>query len=270
MTWVIGIPTMFGYGVLISDVQATVSFPDGKEDFHDVVQKIYPVGEFAMSGFSGDIETGFMFTQALRDFMSSRSKGGWIPDQLAREWGKRAKELYSKLPEEKKRPFSMIIVAVDPIADNGSKGQPKSFVAKLKAPSFEYEASRVHSPLSIGSGNNKQVYLDDLERIHSEPEKLMQMEVGNQFGYAQVLGVVLSYDVFRNPHPGVSKHLQIALVTKNGFQINPLNFNADIGLPHEQKIEMPELVKNWRDFDRKMKKIYKDDKYSWADAIAKG
>lgn len=93
MTWVIGIPSPFGYSILISDVQATIKFQNGQVDYHDIVQKIYPMGNFAMAGFSGDIENGFHFLQRLREFMNVSIKSKeWIPDQLAREWEKRLKQ----------------------------------------------------------------------------------------------------------------------------------------------------------------------------------
>ena len=54
MTWVVGMPTMFGYGIGISDVRITLA--DGSE--RDCLQKIYPVGRFLAMGLAGFVPIG--------------------------------------------------------------------------------------------------------------------------------------------------------------------------------------------------------------------
>ena len=54
MTWVIGAPCMFGYGVAISDIRVTL--PNGMAI--DCLQKICPVGECVTSGFAGSVRFG--------------------------------------------------------------------------------------------------------------------------------------------------------------------------------------------------------------------
>ena len=60
MTWVVGAPSVFGYGALYSDVQVT--FADGNT--RDLVQKAYPLSNFIAAGFAGSVRVGFMLLQS--------------------------------------------------------------------------------------------------------------------------------------------------------------------------------------------------------------
>ena len=78
MTWVIGGSTIFGYGVLISDV--CVSWELGYQ--FDCLQKIYPLSNSIMGGFAGSVKIGFQLLQDLRDFLGltdeEEKEYGWI------------------------------------------------------------------------------------------------------------------------------------------------------------------------------------------------
>jgi len=80
MTWVIGGSTVFGYGVMISDI--CVSFEQGPSK--DCLQKIYPVGNHIIGGFAGSIQLGFAMLQDLRSFLhlpeKEEKENAWHPD----------------------------------------------------------------------------------------------------------------------------------------------------------------------------------------------
>ncbi|WP_260736442.1 hypothetical protein [Tunturiibacter lichenicola] len=55
MTWVVGIPTTFGYAFGISDVRVTL----GDKTEIDCLQKIYPIGRYVAAAFAGSVKIGF-------------------------------------------------------------------------------------------------------------------------------------------------------------------------------------------------------------------
>jgi hypothetical protein len=67
MTWIVGTPTIFGYGFGISDVRVTPR--NGSEV--DCLQKIHPVGRYIAAGFAGDVYIGFAMVEELRKLMYS-------------------------------------------------------------------------------------------------------------------------------------------------------------------------------------------------------
>jgi len=77
MTWVIGGFTIFGYGVMISDI--CVTWKDGGYK-KDCLQKIYPLGNYIFRGFAGSVELGFMMLQDLRNFLK-------LPEEEAKDSG---------------------------------------------------------------------------------------------------------------------------------------------------------------------------------------
>jgi len=83
MTWVIGTPTMFGYGIGISDVRVTLA--DGSE--RDCLQKIYPVGRFLAMGFAGSVRIGFAMIDAISGYLKTDDDTGmWDPTAVANWW----------------------------------------------------------------------------------------------------------------------------------------------------------------------------------------
>lgn len=61
MTWVIGVASLFGHGVVISDIRVT--FNNGASV--DMLQKAYPVGNFMVAGFAGSVLIGFNLLNSL-------------------------------------------------------------------------------------------------------------------------------------------------------------------------------------------------------------
>lgn len=66
MTWVLGASSLFGYGVMLSDVQVSV----GEKRF-DILQKAYPLSNYILGGFAGSVQIGFMFLQSLSNIFCS-------------------------------------------------------------------------------------------------------------------------------------------------------------------------------------------------------
>jgi hypothetical protein len=62
MTWIVGMPTMWGYSFAVSDVRVTLA--DGSE--RDCLQKIYPVARSIALGFAGSVRLGFKMVEAMK------------------------------------------------------------------------------------------------------------------------------------------------------------------------------------------------------------
>ena len=62
MTWVIGSSTMFGYGIVMSDIRVTCTKTGNTMD---VLQKAFPVGRFIVAGLAGDVGIGFTLLRSM-------------------------------------------------------------------------------------------------------------------------------------------------------------------------------------------------------------
>jgi hypothetical protein len=83
MTWIVGTPYGFGYGIGISDVRVTL----GDHSEHDCLQKIYPVGRFIAMGFAGSVRIGFAMIETLRTFLYNEDQSlAYDPTAVAQWW----------------------------------------------------------------------------------------------------------------------------------------------------------------------------------------
>ena len=72
MTWVIGASSVFGVGMLVSDVR--VSFPDGQS--RDMLRKLYPLGPYIGLGFAGSVAASFAILNEVRPRYSHSAPAG--------------------------------------------------------------------------------------------------------------------------------------------------------------------------------------------------
>lgn len=67
MTWVVGASTLFGYGVLVSDIQVTDEVTGHRMD---ILQKAFSVGKYIVAGMAGDVRTGLILLSDLSRFLN--------------------------------------------------------------------------------------------------------------------------------------------------------------------------------------------------------
>src|SRR5258707_2174952 len=98
MTWVVGASSLFGYGVMVSDVR--VSWSDNTEA--DLLRKAYRVGPYLLAGFAGSVNVGFQLIDSLQKFLlpPDNSVAAWKPDWVAEHWYPEAAQIFSKAPPE--------------------------------------------------------------------------------------------------------------------------------------------------------------------------
>jgi len=268
MTWVIGMPSMFGYCVGLADVQATITYSDGTKKYFDSVQKIYPVGKFIVAGFSGTIKTGFRLIDDLKKWSHLPERGvAWIPDCLVIKWRRRARRIFSLLPDKTRGTVSILLIGVYPQRDNGIPGEPQTYMCVMDSPDFEPRKYGSGKIASIGSGNNVAIYADKIGKLNEGGyNPLMQMEVGNIGGYGQALMSYLSTVVNDTPVNGISNHMHYCIVRRGGIAIRKNDFSIYPAVGSKIDIRMPTVATNWDEFVELMNKENVD--LSVAQAIA--
>lgn len=201
MTWVIGTPSMFGYGVAISDIR--VSVPGGLT--LDCLQKVYPVGRFLVAGFAGSVEFGFAAIQDLRNNLHLPDPdSAWIPGWVAFRWFRRARRMFANAPVRIRQHRSEImLVGVSPSVDMGIPEWARPTVAILRSPEFSPEILKINAIDSIGSGRDVDTYREEMLQLNND-RQLWQMEAGTPGGYGQVLMHTLHRTVEENPDRYVS------------------------------------------------------------------
>lgn len=217
MTWIVGMPFMLGYPVLISDIRVT--WPDGIE--RDCLQKVYPVGRYIAAGFAGSVFSGFVMVENLGRVLNRMPEGyAWIPRQVALEWRRKARYIYRRIleahPEVSSAGCQLVFAGVSPQEDMGIPGTAKPWVWKMSAPDFEPEFASMNTPVSIGSGETCEEYRRILQSLADQHETfpLYQAEVGMLGGFGMVLQFFLSQKIGEHPFPGVSPFVHLCLIRR--------------------------------------------------------
>lgn len=248
MTWVIGGSTLFGYGFALSDI--CVSCGEDKE--LDCLQKIYPVGKFIAAGFSGSVQLGFILLEDLRRFLTLPEKDtAWKPKWVALNWRRRVRRIFNHAPKELRNlGCSILMVGVSPTENLGDAPFPRSIVSVLGAPEFEPQFSKTGGILSIGSGSQVEEYKNKLAEFTKDSyHSLMQMEVGNLGGFANAIKIAITQTLQKKAVKGVSKHLHICIVQRGQVLIGNNDFTTYPKEGPPINFKMPEVAKNWREFD---------------------
>ncbi len=264
MTWIIGLPSIFGYAHAVSDVQVT--WENGER--RDCLQKVYPIAPFIIGGFAGSVQLGFNLLDHLqRNLSIAEPGGGWILRYVAGKWCRTARQIYKRAPENLRRlGCEIILLGASPSENAGDLDIPRTDVVVLRAPDFEPEYASPAKCISIGSGSQTEIYKQELERINANPFPMMQMEVGNPGGTALALSIHLTSLITQNPIAGISPHLQIVSVTRGGYFINTNDHTQYPGDAPPIEFKMPPLAKNWKEFQ----KISEGFGFAATGAVSKG
>jgi hypothetical protein len=242
MTWIVGMPTMFGYSIGISDIRVTLS--DGSE--HDCLQKIYPVTNSIAVGFAGSVRIGFMMAEAMSRWLRCDEPDGfWQPLEVAEQWPEIAKKIFqSALPEEQGLQCALILLSTDPVTRNGPG--PQTYVHTFHSPDFEPLKAETQKTAGIGSGAfiaEHRQHLDELSENHERRFNLMRMEAGMPGGMGSHLGYQLTDLLKRTTPNGISSHLHYCWVYL-GKVIIKTNDHSMVGrwtiLPGGSGINQPE------------------------------
>lgn len=213
MTWVVGASTLFGYGVVISDVRVTCT---ATARTADVLQKAYPVGRYIVAGFAGDVHAGLALLDNLKSFLNSPAPDMdecWDPQWVADSWASEARTMFARLCEEGPTGKTHILMlGLQPQRD--VLGSAIGCISVLRSPNFSPETMLGgRKAMSIGCGSEVELYTSALEDIMTDTHlTYMKAEIGNIGGYGRVIAGVLRRIANENPTKGISRDFQVFMV----------------------------------------------------------
>jgi hypothetical protein len=243
MTWIVGMPTMWGYSIGISDVRVTLA--DGSE--YDCLQKIYPIAQSIALGFAGSVRIGFKMINVMKDWLHNEEPNhAWIPLETADLWPEIARAVFAAAPStEQAGQCALIMLSADPTVVTGLG--PQTYVHIFKSPDFIPIRVRTHRVSGIGSGSfidEYKQYLEEISDNHERNFSLMKMEAGMPGGMGGILGFDLTNMIKRTNPSGISSHLHYCWVYL-GKTIIKTNNHVTIGawtaLEGGSGINQPEL-----------------------------
>lgn len=268
MTWIVGMPTTFGYSFGLSDVRVTLA--DGSEV--DCLQKIHQVGQFVAAGFAGSVEIGFAMLEALYRLLYLEDKTqAWDPVAISRWWPQDARTVFGLFPpEEQALQSDLLILATHPTQNDGGPW-PRTYGYIFKSPNFAPKEIGLHKIGAIGSGNDTLECISAIERISSDQDtmfSIMKGEQGTHGGMGTRLGTELTSILKRVRPAGVSAHLhycwtyreEVILKTNDhgtkgvwswgdngsGYgQQSPAKTSPDLTSGGAEAFRMPEVATSW-------------------------
>lgn len=247
MTWIIASPTIFGYGVGVSDIRVTLS--DGTT--RDCLQKIYKVGDDIAVGFSGSVWIGFEMVEELKKFLSDLPQGhAWKPEWVATEWQPFAKNIFSKASaKERALGCSLILIGVVPNETLGDAPFAKTFVAILRWPNFEPTGIKIGQWDGIGSGMGVNEYKAIIAELNKGYSPLMQMEMGNPGGFGFAVQVDIRQAIAKRPTQGVSSYVHLCIVRPGEITLTGINV-VEYKQEGKKIYNMPRVATSWEELEQ--------------------
>src|SRR5579862_5525948 len=192
MTWIVGMPTLWGYSIGISDIRVTLA--DDSE--HDCLQKIYPIAQSITLGFAGSVRIGFQMIDVMRRWLHcEQTDHAWKPFETVELWPALARDIFAAAPpEEQAGQCALLMLSADPEAPPTEMGA-RTYVHTFRSPDFAPEQAKTHKVVGIGSGteiDSFKKYLDDVSNDQEKNFELMKMEAGNPGGMGSILGFSLT------------------------------------------------------------------------------
>lgn len=240
MTWIVGASTLFGYGVVISDIQVSC----GKSGLRmDALQKAYPVGKYIVAGFAGSVYAGLTLLDDLGRFLHAVQVAEdecWEPQWVADNWPERARARYGRLGERTSiGETDILMVGLQP--KERVLGNAIGHITVFRSPEFLPETQvGGRKAASIGCGSGVGRYTDALEALMlDENLTYMKAEMGSIGGYGHCIGNTLNRIARQHPTDGISEHFQLFLIRMR--QIERWDSRG-----------MPEVAQNWPDLVSKL------------------
>ncbi len=209
MTWVVGGSSLFGYGVMVSDVR--VSWDDGTEA--DLLRKAYRVGPYLLAGFAGSVSIGFQLIGNLQSFLlpPDGSQSMWRPEWVAEHWHPEAAKIFAQAPTIEQAGHSqLLIVGVSPDEQLDASEFPRVYLIKMEAP--DYRPTYLPTGLSvchIGSGSVVGTYENAVAKFFKISSPTLQAATAGAVAWAQMLGNTIGRLVQDDPREGISPHVHI-------------------------------------------------------------
>lgn len=263
MTWVIGASSIFGYGILVSDIR--VSWND--RTYKDCLQKIHPVSIGVVGGFSGSVKLGLLLLRSLQQYLSGPLSPGsvWVLPAILNDCKRRLQWSLSRIPDgaELVSEYGCDLMLIGISGKCGDAPWPRFDKCVLSAPEFAPKPQPFGKAASIGSGSRVQDLCSVIDNLFSRRyHHLMQLEVNNPGGWAKAALLEIT-DELEKKHASlwslsgpesrnvasVSPLLQLLVVWSNGYFL--FNNSRTIFFEdREEHIIFPSVCTSWEDFER--------------------
>jgi hypothetical protein len=244
MTWVISANTMFGYGIIISDICVT----SPTKTTADIIRKVFPVCKYIGAGFAGNVCLGFKLIDDLKEFLFLKDRNKiWDPLWVSENWYRRAKKIYLE-SNINNSGVHVLLNGVSPDIDVGIRGWAKVYTIILRSPDFLPEIyTDGFGIYSIGSGSYIEIYKNELKNAFKEIGTMLPAEANNPGGYGRMLLTNFSQFLIQYPVEGISKHIHLLEIQRGSIQLfksDHINY-----LKNNQKVEvfMPKIATNWNE-----------------------
>ena len=250
---------MWGYGIVLADIQVTVTSEGQEPQYIDCLQKVYGLGPCIVGAFSGRVDLGFQFLGHLQKWLvieeDRPDEWGWFPEFVAENWSTEAAAAYAGLPARALGPVEILFVATHPTENNGIPGMPKTFGYTMKAPDFVPRRIRRTEVRAIGSGNQFQQYKQAISELNAQglTHPLHQMEANSPDGFATGLIIHISDCVEEHPVTGISKHLHLGICRHKKYKIVSNNHTRFLSDGTEEEVVMPHVAKCWSEYRQIMR-----------------
>jgi hypothetical protein len=252
-TWVVGASSIFGYGIILSDVRAT--FPDKSQA--DLVKKAYPLGRYIIGGFSGSIKIGFNLLDSLRSSLqpppNADPSGAWNPSIVANSWGPEcAAPAFAASEEAEKRLCCTILLL------GLSQGRELSerrrevtrvHIIRLSSPDFRPGyMRRWFTVCHIGRGSKVKLYKEMMDSFFHIRSSAIQAEQGGPSLWATVLASSMGQLAETHPTAGISPHVH-ALVCRPPNMIELVNDRTTVSAEGVRtEFKMPTVATTYEEF----------------------
>jgi hypothetical protein len=240
MTWVVAASTLFGYGVVMSDIQVTDAANDMRAD---LLQKAYPVSKYVMAGFAGDVFAGLNLLENMGRFLNTQPVPDgecWDPQWVAENWPEHARMIFAESGKQQRvNETHIIMLGLQSKPD--VLGNAIGHISVFRSPDFQPESKKGgRQAMSVGCGSNVAKYTSVLEELMvDENLQYMKAELNSIGGYGRLVTETLCRTSLLHPTEGISRHFQVFLMRMGDIQ----QWNTP---------GMPAVTQSWHDLLRSL------------------
>jgi hypothetical protein len=253
MTWVVAASSIFGYGVILSDVRAT--FADRSQA--DLVKKAYPLGRYIIGGFSGSIKIGFTLLEGLRSSLQpppdADPNGAWDPAIVANWWGPEwAAPTFAASEEvEKKLSCTVLLVGLSQGRELSERRREvtRVHIIRLGSPDFRPgHMRRWFTVCHIGKGSKVKLYKEMMDSFFRIQSSAIQAEQGGPNLWVTVLASSMGQLAEKHPTAGISPHVH-ALICQAPSMFEFPNDRTSVSADGVRtEFRMPKVAKTYQEF----------------------
>jgi len=248
MTWVFGLTTPFGEGILVSDVRVT--FEDTKLDAKDILQKVHFIAPWWGIGFSGSVKISMSIVEALKDRYSGPVPHGQAYDlaSVSADISRIAASIFSGSDSrERANGCGLLALGWTYQRQLGLPGRARVIVVRMVSPHFVPQIPKpsIFSQMQIGSGT-KFAQLKRAVRVRCKAIE-STIRISTQDMWQVALCVPIAQDIIDSQSRTVSPHLHILKIRHLEASLgnnNHTNFVGDTQVP----FAMPTTVSSFSAF----------------------